>query len=137
MTDPQTIEKVAQIAERFGWPIVALAVLLFLAVRCGRAMIRGACYVWARVEPPILGILGSHQDLMDTAKEQMPRQTAILQELSTGQREHSALLSSIHISVRELRGSDASITCRAEDPRGSGLEIELHPPQSGDHTTQA
>lgn len=114
MLNPETLEKVAQIAERFGWPIVALAVLLFLAVRAGRVVIRGACYIWARVEPPILGILGSHQDLMDTAKEQMPKQTAILQELSTGQREHTTLLGEIHSTVRSLRDSDPNVSARAD-----------------------
>lgn len=119
MTDPETLRRVAEIAERFGWPVVALAVLLLLAVRCGRALIRGACYVWARVEPPILGILGSHQDLMETAKDQIPKQTAILQELSAGQREHSALLSSIHTSVRQLRSDgEGAAGGSTSDPPG-------------------
>lgn len=97
------------LCEKFGWPAG-----LYFAYRAGKVVTAGACYVWSRVEPKLLGILSSHDDLMKTATEQMPKQTAILQELSAGQREHSSLLSQIHTSVRSMRDSDPNVSARAD-----------------------
>lgn len=114
MVSPETLRELGLVAERFGWPVLLIAVGVWVSIKSGRAVANGICYAWERVEPYVTGLLGSHSDLMDTAKEQMPKQTAILQELSQGQRHHSDLLSSIHTTVKDLRRSDPNVEVQSE-----------------------
>lgn len=106
---PENLKPFLELLERFGWPLVALGGLCWVIVRTGKAIARGLCFVWTRIEPYITSVLASQSNLMDTASKQMPKQTAILQQLSdgheqlrTGQATHTALLASIRDTVNRI-----------------------------------
>ena len=113
--NPENLKPLLELLERFGWPLVALAGLSWVILRTGRAIAAGLCYAWARVEPYITGILSSHSDLMDTARDQMPKQTAILRQLSEGhielrggQKSHEEILKAIRDSVNRITPVDTA-----------------------------
>lgn len=102
MPNLETIERIFALADKYGSSWAALLIGSGLLVLGGRAATKGAKYVWLKVEPHFEGIFDAHRDLMVTAKDQIPRQTAILEGLAAGQRENTVLLSSIDSRVRTL-----------------------------------
>lgn len=102
MPDLATLERLFALVDKYGSSWAALVVGSGLLVVAGRAVANGAKYIWGKAEPHVEGILGAHKDLMVTAKDQIPRQTAILERLSEGQHENAVLLASIDSNVKRF-----------------------------------
>ena len=133
---PEKLEPVLKLMERFGWPIVALAALCWVILKAGRAIAAGLCYAWERVEPYVTGILSSHSDLMDTTRDQLPKQTAILHQLAEGhtdlrkgQKSHEDILRSIRDSVNRITPVHPAAT---NHPREVPTEDLPHLPSPSD-----
>lgn len=98
----ETLEKLLSLGDRYGWPwllvIGGLGSAAFVA-RWGGRGIGTAC---RELLPEVKAILVSHRDLMVTANDQIPKQTAILEGLSAGHQESRAILVSIDSHVRTL-----------------------------------
>jgi hypothetical protein len=77
-----TIDTLLRIAERFGVPVVLLAVLLY----CGR---EAAIAIHSSVVEPVVK---SHVEFLESTQHTMEQQSETLQELAKGQREIQQVL---------------------------------------------
>lgn len=83
------LDTVLRIGERLGVPLLILVALLWMAREAGTALYSGAVVPVVQAHTQFLE---STQDTLDRIGETQDRQTNVMQEIVTGQREITAIL---------------------------------------------